>query len=230
MPEDQTKTNIHSSGLPPAADEAPHEEEVDFVQADEDIEQEQPTNGKSASPAEDVVDILQPKKGARSWKIGKPPVEREYIQRPLSFIAKMQWFALVGDVLDKAMSGENALTIGNLMAVPGQRGSTFRMEDFRDADTFIQAVGKLIAVAPDFLVKSYCIWLSVPDYERDMAAELMALPEDEGGLSDDDGLEIIEIFIDQNYEALDAFFRDKLGQLQKRVEKRAEEARTASQR
>jgi hypothetical protein len=229
---DEKVTNIHSSGLPPADDEAGHQEaEVDFPEGKNEEElNETPQNGSDEGAKEDVLDILKPKKETRVWKVGNPPAEREYVQRPLSFIAKMQWFALVGDVLDKSMSGENALTISNLMSVPGGRGGSLTMEDFRDADTFVQAVGKLIAVAPDFLIKSYCIWLAVPDYERDLAADLMAQPAEEGGLSDDDGLEIIEVFIDQNYEALDSFFRDKLGRLQQRVEKRMEEARKASQR
>ena len=46
------------------------------------------------------------------WTIGQGEFERTYVQRPLSFIAKMQWFSLVGEVLDKAMSGDNALTVG----------------------------------------------------------------------------------------------------------------------
>lgn len=171
---------------------------------------------------EDVLDILQPKAEPKTWVIGTGDYERTYVQKPLSFIAKMQWFSLVGEVLDRALSGPDGMRLGNLFSGPG--GQEFAPQDFREADTFVQAVGKLLAVAPDFLVNSYCIWLNVPDYERGVVAEIMQLPADEGGLSDEQGMEIIEVFIDQNYEALDSFFRESLGKLQRRVQARMEEA------
>lgn len=176
---------------------------------------------KQEKEEEDVLDILQPKAEPKTWVIGKGDYERTYVQKPLSFIAKMQWFSLVGEVLDRALSGPDGMRLGNLMSGPG--GQEFSPSDFREADTFVQAVGKLLAVAPDFLVNSYCIWLNVPDYERGVVAEIMQLPADEGGLSDDQGMEIIEVFIDQNYEALDSFFRESLGRLQRRVQARMEE-------
>lgn len=172
---------------------------------------------------EDVLEVLVPKAEPKVWQIGPEDYRREYVQRPLSFIGKMQWFALVGDVLDKAMSGPNGLNLGNLFTAPDNVGN-LRPEDFREADTFVQAIGKLLAVAPDFLVKSYCIWLNVPDYEKDMMEEIMKLSPDQGGLTDDQGIEIIEVFIDQNYEALDVFFREKFRGLVNRVQARAKDA------
>lgn len=179
------------------------------------------TPKQEAAEEEDVLDILTPKAEPKTWVIGKDDYERTYVQKPLSFIAKMQWFSLVGDVLDRALSGPDGMSLGNLFSAPGGQ---IAPQDFREADTFVQAVGKLLSVAPDFLVNSYCIWLNVPDYERPTVAEIMMLPPDEGGLSDEQGMEIIEVFIDQNYEALDSFFRESLGRLQRRVQSRAQEA------
>lgn len=201
------------------------EKDIAFDQSDVDIETEGKSPEEARAETEDVVEILRPKKAPKKWTFSDEGLEREYIQRPLSFVRKMQWFSLVGEVLDRAMSGENSLTVNNLLSAPTSRSGDLSMADFRDADTFVHAVGKLLIYAPDFLLRSYCIWLNVPDYDQDIAIGLMARPEEEGGLSDDQGLEIIEIFIDQNYEALDRFFRDKIGQLQKRVQQRAQEAR-----
>jgi hypothetical protein len=209
-------------------------EEIDFSSLDQSQETPAPapqsvkpepsqnSTPKADVKEEDILDILIPKADPKTWVIGKGDYERTYIQKPLSFIAKMQWFSLVGDVLDKALSGPDGMSLGNLFNAPG--GGQLGAADFREADTFVQAVGKLLAVAPDFLVNSYCIWLNVPDFERGVVAEIMMLPADEGGLSDEQGIEIIEVFIDQNYEALDTFFREFLGRLQKRVQQRAQEA------
>lgn len=177
---------------------------------------------------EDVVDILVPKASSVQWIFG-PNGSFVFTQRPLSFIAKMQWFSLVGDVLDKALSGENGMSINNLLSTPGRPGE-LSLADFRNADTFVQAIAKLLAVAPDFLVKSYCIWLAVPDWQRDMVGDALMLPPDEGGLSDEQGIEIIEVFIDQNYEALDSFFRDGLMGLANRVQARMADATQARER
>jgi hypothetical protein len=124
----------------------------------------------------------------------------------------------VGEALDKALSGPNGMSLNSLFSTP-TRGGLFRIEDFRDADMFVQAISKLLSAAPDFLIRSYLIWLNVPDYDRDVVAEMMTLPPDEGGLSDEQGIEIIEVFLDQNYEALADFFGRRLSQLQARVTK-----------
>ena len=177
-------------------------------------------------PAE-VMDVLIPKGEPKLWKFG-PNQELEFVQRPLSFIGKMQWFALVGGVLDKALSGENGMSVNSLFTAPQRADGSFSVEDFRDADTFIQAIGKLLSHAPTFLTDSYCIWLGVPDYQHDVVGRIMALPEEQGGLSDEQGIEMIEIFIDQNYEAIDRFFRELVGTLQKRVKAKMEASQQAA--
>ena len=200
------------------------DQEIDFTPGgEEDLAGQDPAmpepqaKPKEPEEPEDVLDTLVPRKEPVSWVIGPEDMQRTFVQKPLSFIGKMQWFSLIGDALDRAMSGPSAMSINSLFESPMRNGQV-RAEDFRNADTFVQAVGKLLAVAPDFLVKSYCIWLNVPDYDRTIVGEMMMLPPDEGGLSDDQGIEIIETFLDQNYEALATFFGEKVGKLQQRVQ------------
>lgn len=197
-------------------------------QAPEPEVEKKTQNGQAQ--AEDVVDVLRPKAEQKQWKFGPEGMQVTYVQKPLSFIGKMQWFSLIGEVLDRAMGGENPLTVGNLMSGPGLRGGGLSANDFRDADTFVHAVGKLVRYAPEFLTDSYCIWLGVPEHEREMVKVFISNPPEEGGLSDEAGLEIIERFIDQNYDAIDSFFREKLGMLQKRVQARMEDRNKRLQR
>ncbi len=176
----------------------------------------------------DVIDTIVPKAEPKSWtlkqigKDGELVESRTYVQRPLAFFSKMQWFALVGEVIDKSISGNEGLRLSSLFEMPG-RGGNLSAADFREADTFVQGVGKILVHAPDFLEKSYCIWLSVPDYEQDWAKAVMNEPADKGGLSDDDGLEIVEVFIDQNWESLEAFFREKIASLRARIQSHQKE-------
>lgn len=173
-------------------------------------------------PVDDVVDILEPKAEPREWKIGPEDMPLVFIQRPLSFIQKMQWFSLVGDVLDKSMNGEGGISVNEILSAPGDPRNGLSMDDFRDADTFVRAVGKLVVHAPEFILDSYCIWLGVPTHQRNLVKEVMSMPESEGGLSDDQGLEIMEVFIDQNFDALADFFGGKIATLQRRITQRQE--------
>ncbi len=140
--------------------------------------------------------------------------DREYIQKPLSFVGKIQFLSYIGEVLDKAMSGNNKLQLGSLFDVP-VRGETLTAQDFSDAETFVQAVGKLLVYAPDFLSKSFCIWLRVPEYERDWVTAVW-----EESLEDEEALDIVETFIDQNWDTLQGFFSEKLPSLSKRLQAR----------
>lgn len=209
---------------PPPGNFAEREVDVNeaLSEAQEFVGAPTPAAAEEEEP-EDVVDVLRPKAEPKQWTFGPEDMPLVFIQRPLSFIQKMQWFSLVGGVLDKAMSGENPVSVNELLTNPTSSRRGMTLEDFRDADTFVRAIGKLVVHAPKFVTDSYCIWLGVPDHQKQVVSEIMAYPEEEGGLTDDQGLEIIEIFIDQNYDALADFFGDKIGALQKRVSQRQEE-------
>lgn len=213
----------------------PQDAEVEFKGGDEDLSaqegQEAPQEESAEAPI-DELDIIEPKTADKTWVIGDQSLGFEYIQTPLSFIGKIQWFALVGDVIDRAMSGPSAVSVNDLLSSPNRPGETLSLGELREADTFVRAVGKLLIHAPEFLVDSYCIWLSVPKHEREIVAEIMNSPKSMGGLSDEMGLEIIEIFIDQNMDELADFFSVQVAGLQKRVTSRmkARRARLDSQK
>ena len=186
------------------------------------------TVDQDADETQDVIDTIQPKAEPKSWTLreynekGEVTTERTYVQRPLNFFGKMNFFSLAGEVIDKSLSGDDGLRLSALFEMPGD-GRTMSASDFRDADTFVQGVGKILTYAPDFLEKSYVIWLGVPDYEVEWAKAVMKQPADRGGLSDDDGVEIIEVFIDQNWESLETFFREKIGSLRDRIQSHRKE-------
>lgn len=197
--------------------------------------QESPTpseNDAAAEEAREAIDILAPHYEARQWTFGQGSNAMTYVQRELSVIAKTQWFSLVGEILDKAIGGENSLSLNALLSPPEnvRPGSTLRMQDFQDADTFVHAIGKLLVFAPEFFEKSICIWLAVPDYEWPIARALMRLSPELGGLNDDDAEEIIATFIDQNYKSLSTFFRDRFSHLRDRWNARAKDHQSRSPR
>lgn len=194
----------------PQAPVAPGSHPLDDSDQARDV-QEQQSEVASSEPQkveeeDDPIEIIQPKAEPKTWTFkDQSGGTASYVQTGLSYFGKMQWFSLVGEVVDKALSGDDKVEISSLFD-----GGLSGVSDLRELDTFLQAASKLLVYAPDFLVKSYCIWLNIPDHERPWARIAMSQNPAEGGLTDDQGIEIIEIFIDQNWEAIDTFFRDKL--------------------
>lgn len=170
------------------------------------------------------LDAIEPRGAHRKQRIGpQSGVHEYYVQKPLSFFGKMQFFEVLGRAVDTAMAGDNGLTLGSLfggspkMITPG---GEVTFENLNDADVFVKGIAKLSSYAPELITELYCIFLGIPQGDRPWAREAMQKSEEDGGLSDDDGVEILETFIDQNGEAMRAFFVDKLQPLLARARNR----------
>lgn len=162
---------------------------------------------------QDETEILQPTYEEATVTIGRAEdgTEMVFVQKPLSFFGKMDFFAVMGRALDNAMSGPDGISLADLMDVPE------KASDIQDADMFIRGIAKLAMSAPEILGDLYCVILACPRGRRDFAKEVMALPEDQGGFSDEEGVAVLERFVDQNWEVLVGFFSQHLAGLAKNV-------------
>jgi len=133
--------------------------------------------------------------------------ERVYTQKKLSFMRKIELFAHLGNALDAATSGENGISLSSII---GSGSDEF------SADVFIQGIAKVSIFAPDVLGTFFCIVLDIPADERGWAAVAIDQSTDDGGLSDDDALRIVETFFDQNAGDIRDFFENKIKRLQER--------------
>lgn len=194
---------------PPVAPPAPTPEQEIIDEIEEEEEPERSPN--------EILAELGLKHEPKIRRVGSGDNVRTYTQRPLTFLGKIQFLSYIGEVLDQITSGPNALKLGSLFDVPTFRQDALSAEDFSDAQTFVQAIAKVTTHVPEFLHKCFCIWLQIPDYEREWAIAMLQLPEEEGGLSDDDGFDIIETFIDQNWDTLQDFFTNKVPRLRDRL-------------
>jgi hypothetical protein len=167
--------------------------------------------------SEDATEVLVPAVEHRVVTIGQDPLRYSYVQKPLSFFQKMEVFAVLGKALDRAMSGPDGITVSELLDGPNAVEGELSADNFRDADTFVRAISKLVQFAPEILLDLFVVVLGVPRGQRDLVKEMIDMPEDEGGLSDEDGIGILETFIDQNWEVMVDFFTVKIQPLIKRV-------------
>lgn len=192
------------------------------------VEEEATARKKAEEEALAELDKLERYGDEKIWVIGKPPEAggkdeewERYYQRPLGYIARMRLMALLAKTVTKAIEGGS--TLEDLISeAQGLRGRKLTTEDLQDVGSVLPVVLRLVADVPDFLLDAYCILLDIPTGgERVWAKQVMEQPylPDAGkwGLTDDQGVEIIEIALDQNYEPIREFFVGKLPRIAQRV-------------
>lgn len=154
----------------------------------------------STTAVKEELDTLEPNITPRDWEFNDGEVKRIYVQKPLSFFGKIEFFSLLGDTVDNMNTEEKPL---NVMELFGGEAT---------ADSFVAVISRIAGQAPEVLQEAYCIWLNVPRGERTWAKWVM-----EQNLTDEEGMQIIELFVDQNAEALQRFFGERGQSLIKKV-------------
>lgn len=164
---------------------------------------------------ENVLDTLRPPQEKVHITLGLGDEAVVYTQKPLSFFGKMEFFALLGDAVDKALR-DGSISLDEIFDFGNE------VSDEQGSHAYIRGIAKLVQFAPEFLKDLYCVALNVPRDERYLARSLMELSEDEGGLSDEAGVAILDRFIDQNYEAINDFFGKRMMPLWQKVISKAQ--------
>lgn len=226
-----------------SADQQREREEAAAALSDEDNAPETPEEAQARVEAEEEerkrkreedMDALEPMVDAQVWVVGKPPElggepneYSRYIQKPIGYIQMMRFMGLVTNAMSEAVKAGGTIAMEDLWGGEGlswrERGERLRSQDFADAGSFAAMALKLISYSPNFLLDCYVLWLDVPVHEKEWAKRVMAQPwrpeDGKWGLKQDDGLAMIETFIDQNYEDIRSFFVEKLPRLMLRIGK-----------
>lgn len=182
------------------------------------------TKTKSTKPAapdeaqqvEELLEAIQPSAAHRTQLIAGHPdglyseFSKTYVQKPLNYFGKVELIAAFGQATRQAYeSGVSAADLSSSIA--GLNGGSTSSASL---DQWLGVLAALAEAAPDLLKRLYFISLGVPRHERALVAEIFDEPFDEksgrGGLSDDDGLEILSTFIAQNGKVLTDFFSERL--------------------
>lgn len=138
--------------------------------------------------------------------------KRTYTQKPLSYLAFAEFTGLVSRKIREAMRGPDGLSMDRMAL--GELGLPLEFNDGKISvaddisyDSFIQGIMAIASYVPEFLAEAQCIWLRVPRGERALLVDIWSRPVDEGGLSMDQGEEMLNVFIEQNYEELMSFLK-----------------------
>lgn len=188
-----------------------------------------PGNENDVSGSEDLDDIekqLEPRvwkfegefNVMRNGEIIPQVFQEEYVQKPLSYLAFLEFSGLLAKKIDEAMA--SGLTIQDVLktaegAIPfvvdGKTiSAAVTKDDFEGADSLVQGLFKLASYVPDIIEEAQFIWLRVPRKDRPYLREIWGRSRDEGGMTAEEGEEMLSVFIDQNYEELEDFFVERL--------------------
>jgi uncharacterized coiled-coil protein SlyX len=205
--EEHESRQIASMPAPPPAQEVPQAASTPLPE---------PEPERETDPLEDLKALgllTEPRK----WTLGLAPNQKEYWQREFSLAQQLQAAALVGNVIDKAMSGAGGFSVGSLDELIDIRGGS----DWTQANTILQQIARFTSFMPDFVEQAVCILLDIPirNGEREWAREMMGHPKSLGGLSAEDAIEIFETAIDQNWDELEKLM-GKATKARKRFEAR----------
>ena len=140
-----------------------------------------------------------------------------YTQQPLSFFGKMELFSVLGGAIEKALSEEGGINLSELLDAPKRSGSSLSAADFADATIFVRGITKLVQYAEDLFKDIYCISLRIPRQERPYIKELM-----EDQISDEQGVQILDTFVDQNWDVMRSFFFEQIQPLVEKVTKKVQ--------
>ena len=155
---------------------------------------------------EDPIDVLEPKAQNYAVVLKDGNDEVTLIQKPLTFFGKMEFFSVLGGAVDRAMN--EGLSLTDLFDVPEDRTT---VDSFKEADLFVKAVLKLVKDAPELLLDLYTVILSVPRGQREYVQSLLE------NIDDEQGIAILERFIDQNWEVMADFFTKKIAPLTSKI-------------
>jgi hypothetical protein len=158
----------------------------------------------------EVIDVLEPP--AQNYEVVlKEGTDEELrlVQKPLTFFGKMEFFSVMGKAVDKALN--EGLSVSDLFDVPEDR-QNLSAESFKEADLFVKAVMKLIKEAPELLGDMFAVILGVPRAQREYVKE--RLEED---LTDDQAFGILDHFVDQNWDMMTNFFKEKISPLTSKI-------------
>jgi hypothetical protein len=172
--------------------------------------------------------VILPDDNPRTWTIG----QNQYVQRQLSFVRRLEFFAVVARALKSSLDQGGIGLLSDLLGGGSiaQRASQLTSSDLGEAMEFVQMAASLVEYAPHLITDCFCVWLNVPDIQRGWVKAAWAGDLEEDGiqaLTDDEAKEMIELFIVQNWEAIQTFFTGHVREIIEVAKKQREDANDA---
>lgn len=164
-----------------------------------------------------ALDALSPLTQTRhikfKWPVGVDAEGRQvfhdffYTQAPLGLFPAQEFQTMLTRTIKETLQGKYGITIGQLFSGGGQIKAQMPSEITQESVDellegenlrVISAVLELIELVPGILQECIALSLGVRRANREEFKERISAPPHEGGLTIDDGVDIIKVFVKQN--------------------------------
>lgn len=177
---------------------------------------------KQIEESQDAMRAMLPPTPHRVWEISGVDAhgtERtlRYVQSELSFFEKQDFTTLLGGYLERFSEGEFGISIKELFSeetraqikIPTDVDAG-QVDEMLDSNIgLIKAIIKVVNQLPDLQIKIMMIALGVPENEQPFVSQVLRGPVWKGGLTDEQGFDVLKTFVSQNAVALRDFFLEK---------------------
>lgn len=177
------------------------------------------TRAKKAPEVEEVkdelkeqIEVLEPVAKVVERKLKLDGEERTFIQSELSFFSKIKFFRLLSGTLRLATQEEGGQGGGVADLLQEAFVGAQQLGNQEIANVFLDAILRLVELAPDFLEETYLLAFNVKPEQTLWVAQALQ------NIDDEEGVDILDTFVAQNGKAISDFFSKRLGKLSKRVQ------------
>ena len=143
--------------------------------------------------------------------------ERTFIQEPLGFFLVQQFTTMMTDVVEGFVKGEYGVKLGELfrgdirqqIAMPAELNEESVNNIVTENMQIIEAFLQVIRLLPELQQDIFCLSLGVPRNQREWFKNAISEPPSRGGLTTDEGFDLIKAFIRQNAKHIRRFFEEQ---------------------
>lgn len=155
------------------------------------------------------IEVFEPVGKAVDIKLTHPDgSERTFVQHELGFLSKLKFFRLLTGTIRLASTTDEAGLVGFVANL---------IEAFsNDNPNYEELLATILTVTeliPDFVEETFLLALNIKPEDELWVREAFA------ELDDDQGIEIVEVFVSQNGEAIRDFFNKRLRRVGLRIQK-----------
>jgi hypothetical protein len=165
--------------------------------------------------SEKAVEAIMPSTGARQLKmmlLYEDGTMREtiFIQDTLGFVPIQNFFNKLTREIKNFVDGEYGIKLGELfrgdIEMPSDLSAEKVDEVVEENESIIRAFLKIVEVVPELELDIFALSLGVQRKRVEWFKEAIAEPPHRGGLTIEEGFDILKVFIRQNSAAVKRFF------------------------
>lgn len=152
---------------------------------------------------EEQIEVFEPRTSPVKRVLVHPETgdKKEFIQQELGYMAKLRFFRLVSGTLRIAAERDGNSVSDTVSGVI--EGNELSVDSFGGSG-FLETILYLVELSPDFMENLYVLSLNVKPKDDKWVREAFET------LNEDEGLDILELFVEQNGKSIKNFFVKRL--------------------